>query len=263
MYNLPFNFVYQQQLSSRFSHLHSMTASPGTSAPTLFGFTHPISGLCGISSHAHELMCCLHHCFLGTSTATLFGAALNRLKHLQCLSTALTSLPCRLLSATSLFHANTPNQSHTSYHTPCHRTCGTGVVLSARALARRENWFKMTRRNTRFSKHQRFSRWGRSSTLRLDDVRCRGKECRFSRCDFSSSNGDIDKTATRKSAHPIENIDRFEDTKKKCRHGPSCGRGDKRVGLLPMRHIQGHTDQWLPHAITDGTSGRDQRTRRV
>ena len=48
------------------------------------------------------------------------------------------------------------------------------------------------RANIRFSKHQRFSRWGRSSTLRFGDVRCSGKEYRFSRCDFSSSNGDIE-----------------------------------------------------------------------
>ena len=41
------------------------------------------------------------------------------------------------------------------------------------------------------------------------------------------------------------------------------GRGDERAGLLPMRHVQGHTDQWHPHAITDGTSGRNQGTRRV
>ena len=81
---------------------NSMTTSPGTSVPTLFGFSHPISELCGISSYAHKPTYCLYHCFLGTSTATLFGTALNRLKPLHCLRTALTSLPCSLLSATSL-----------------------------------------------------------------------------------------------------------------------------------------------------------------
>ena len=76
--------------------------------------------------------------------------------------------------------------------------CGVdGSTLWRFCSARRENWFK-TRRTTRFSKHQRFSRWGRSSKLRFGDIRCRGQEYRFSRCDFSSSNGDIEQNGDQK-----------------------------------------------------------------
>ena len=68
--------------------------------------------------------------------------------------------------------------------------------------------------------------------------------------------------ATRKWA-PTENIDQFEENKLARTHRLPRGRGVKLVGLLHMRHIQGHTDQWHPHAIIDGTSGRDQGTRRI
>ena len=80
-----------------------MTTSPGTSVPTLFGFSHPISGSCGISGYAHEPMCCPYHCFLGTSTATLFGTALNRPKPAHCQRTAFRT-------STAALFGTAPNQ---------------------------------------------------------------------------------------------------------------------------------------------------------
>ena len=86
--HLPFNFVYLQQLSSRSPISNSMTISSGTSVPTLFGFSHPISGLMRnlwLRPQAHALPALL---FLGTSTAALFGTALNHTEPACCLRTA-------------------------------------------------------------------------------------------------------------------------------------------------------------------------------
>ena len=64
----------------------------------------------------------------GTSTATLFGTCTLPA---HCFETHFLD---RSLQLPLSFYTNARNHSHTSYHTPCRRTCGTGAVLNTRAV---------------------------------------------------------------------------------------------------------------------------------
>ena len=117
-----------------------MATSPGTSVPTLFGFSHPVSGSCGISGYAHVHVSPRVACVIAfrTSTAALFGTALNQpcilpVLHLRTALTRTSSFaPFSYLSLSMRMHVHTQPLAHFVLHALPQEAL-TGAVLNARA----------------------------------------------------------------------------------------------------------------------------------